>query len=104
MLIIWSRFHYCHQVFKSSSVSLIQKRLLVKFLELAIDHNNKKEEWEEQAHLKLSEFIRSKRISDDVAQYIIDGMSMGGADIDVESGQLLWEFSHDVFFIHLWGR
>ncbi|XP_013065929.2 rab proteins geranylgeranyltransferase component A 2-like [Biomphalaria glabrata] len=63
-------------VFSSKAVSLIEKRLMMKFLQFAIDYESSPQEYQNYLDKPFIEFLKSKKLTPNIQHYIQHAIAM----------------------------
>ncbi|KAK3606341.1 hypothetical protein CHS0354_041976 [Potamilus streckersoni] len=63
-------------VFSSKLVSMLEKRMLMKFLTFCMDYEKQPEEYQEYLGKPFSEFLASKRLSENIKHFVQHSISM----------------------------
>ena len=63
-------------VFSTKQVSMIEKRMMMKFLQFSIDFANKSDEYEACDAMTFGEFLKHKKLTPNVCHYIQHSIAM----------------------------
>ncbi|XP_042231029.1 rab proteins geranylgeranyltransferase component A-like [Homarus americanus] len=73
-------------VFTTSSVSLVEKRLLMKFLEFCHSYDQQPEQLEEYADKPFVDFLKSRKLTDNITHFVTDSIAMVVGDVPCKEG------------------
>ncbi|XP_071544535.1 rab proteins geranylgeranyltransferase component A 2-like isoform X1 [Panulirus ornatus] len=73
-------------VFTTSSVSLVEKRLLMKFLEFCHSYDDNPEQLQEYADKSFVDFLRSRKLTDNLVHFVTESIAMVSEDVSCREG------------------